>query len=200
MTNRLIKTFRLYITFSNIVGAVVGGLWLSILGEWKLIGTGIIFLLLSKWLFSILTMPGAWIANLGFRCYRRKYFFFYLLSFLAQFQKNLLIFITCGYSFLFSSNFYDGYISIGYIPYLLWSLFMALGSWQYFQSKEPDNPFSTLTLFSVSVFYPLSLVMIFINPYLFLLVFIIFGIIQLFILSIFNIYLANQNERKMYVL
>ena len=87
MADRLVRIFRLHITLSNIIVAVVGGLWLAILGEWKLIGTGIIFLLLSRWLFSILTMPGAWIANLGFRFYRKKYFFFYLLSFLAQFQK-----------------------------------------------------------------------------------------------------------------
>ena len=65
MADRLVRIFRLHITLSNIIVAVVGGLWLAILGEWKLIGTGIIFLLLSRWLFSILTMPGAWIANLG---------------------------------------------------------------------------------------------------------------------------------------
>jgi hypothetical protein len=100
---------------------------------------------------------------------------------------------TCVFAFFLCSNFYKGEkVGLNLIPYLLWSWGMALGDWQYLASKEQHNEFTAITIFSASAFYFLFLVSIFISPTLAFIVAIIFLIIQLIILPIHNLYIANK--------
>ena len=73
---------------------------------------------------------------------------------------------------------------------------MALGPWQYFASKERDNEFSVITLFSASVFYFLFLASMFVSPVLAVVIIIIFGVVQLIVLPIFNMFLARQMDAE----
>ena len=71
---------------------------------------------------------------------------------------------------------------------------MALGPWQFFQSKEPDNEFSAITLFSATIFYFLFLISIFLGHIFVLIVLALFILVQLLVLPIFNMYLANKMQ------
>ena len=194
MFNRILEILSVPIMFLNFGGGIVGGIWLAFLGEWRLIWIGILLLLTSHWILSILMLPGIPIAGIGVHFYEKKNPLGHLFGFISQLYTNILIVGTCVVAFFICSSFYKGGIDFGCIPYLLWSWGMALGPWQFFASKEPDNEFSAITLFSASAFYLLFLTSIFISPLLGLIIIVIFGIVQLIVLPIFNMYIAYKME------
>jgi len=57
MFNRIIEILSLPIMILNMVGGIIGGIWLAILGEWGLIGIGILLMFTSHWILAILMMP-----------------------------------------------------------------------------------------------------------------------------------------------
>jgi len=191
MFNRIVEILSVPIIILNILGGIVGGIWLAILGKWGLIGIGVLLMFFSHWILSILIMLDMPIAGIAAYFYEKKNPLGYFFGFISQLYTNILIVGTCVLAFFICSSFYTGDISFGYIPYLLWSWGMALGPWQFFASKEPENEFSAITLFSASVFYFLFLISIFISPFLTLIIIIIFGVVQLIALPIFNMYIAN---------
>jgi uncharacterized membrane protein len=73
---------------------------------------------------------------------------------------------------------------------------MALGPWQFFASKELDNEFSIITVFIASIFYFLFLISLAMNPAISLIVLIIFGIIQLIVLPVFNLSVATRMDQQ----
>ena len=194
MFNKILEILSVPVMLLNFGAGIVGGVWLAFLGEWKLIGIGVLLLFTSHWILSILMMPGIPIAGIAAHFYEKKNPLGHFFGFLSQLYTNILIVATCVLAFIICSNFYKGGIDFGYIPYLLWSWGMALGPWQFFASKEPDNEFSAITLFSASVFYLLFLLSIFISPLLGLIIIIIFGVVQLIVLPIFNMYIAHNME------
>lgn len=196
MFNRIVNIFSVPIMFLNMGGGIVGGIWLAILGEWRLLGIGIFLLVTSPWILSLLMFPNLLIAGFSMHLYEKKHPFRHLIGYIAQLYTNILIVVTCGFAFFICSRFYSGNSSFGYIPYLLWSWGMALGPWQFFASKEPNNEFSAITLFSASVFYFLFLASLFISPVLAFIIIIIFGVVQLIVLPIFNMYLASQMQEN----
>jgi len=194
MFNRILEILTIPIMILNFGGGIVGGIWLAFLGEWKLIGIGILLLFTSNWFLSILMMPGLLISGIAVQFVGKNKFFLYLFGFLSQLYTNILIVATCFIAFFICSIFYKGSIGVSYIPYALWSWGMALGPWQFFASKEPDNEFSAITLFSASIFYFLFLGSIFISPLLSLVIVGIFGLVQLIVLPTLSMYLANKME------
>lgn len=192
MFNKIVEILSVPIMILNIGGGIVGGIWLAFLGEWRLIGIGILLLFTLHWILSILMMPSLPIAGIAIYFYKKKNPLGHLFGFISQLYTNILIVGTCVFAFFICSRFYTGDINLGYVPYLLWSWGMALGPWQFFASKEPYNEFTAITLFSASVFYFLFLASIFISPSLVLIILIIFGLVQLIVLPIFNIYIANK--------
>jgi len=176
----------------DLAGGIVGGIWLAILGEWLLIGIGILLMFISRQILSILIMLNLPIGVIAAYFLERKNPLGLLFGFISHLYTNILIVGTCIFAFIICARFHDGHIDFSFIPYLLWSWGMALGPWYFFLSKEPDNEFSTITLFSASVFYLLFLTSIFISPSLELIVIIIFGVVQLIVLPIFNMYILNQ--------
>jgi len=192
MFNRIIKILSIPIMILNMVGGIIGGIWLAILGEWRLLGIGVFLLLTSHWIISILMMPSLLFGPIAVYFYERKNPLGHLFGFISVLYTNILIVGTCVFAFFICSSFYTGNIGFDYIPYLLWSWGMALGTWQFFASNEPDNEFTAITLFSASVFYFLFLTSIFISPFLGLIILIIFGVVQLIVLPIFNMYVAYK--------
>lgn len=194
MFNRILEILCVPIMILNFGGGIIGGIWLAFLGQWRLIGIGVLLLITSHWILSIFMLPGIPIAGIAAYFYEKKNPLGHLFGFLSQLYTNILIVGTCVLSFFICSSFYKGTVDFGYIPFLLWSWGMALGPWQFFSSKEPDNEFSTITLFSASIFYLLFLISIFISPLLGLIIIGIFGIVQLIVLPISIMYLANKME------
>jgi hypothetical protein len=196
MFNRIIEILSLPIMILNMVGGIIGGIWLAILGEWGLIGIGILLMFTSHWILAILMMPSLLFMGIAMHFYEKKNFLAYLFVFISQLYTNLLIVATFIFAFFVCSKFYTGDIGMGYIPYLLWSWGMALVPWQFFASKELENGFTAITLFSASVFYFLFLISIFISSRLAIIIIIIFGVVQLIALPIFNMYVTYQMEKE----
>ena len=194
MFSRILKILTVPIMFLNLGGGILGGIWLAFLGEWKLIGIGVLLFFISHWILSILMMPGIPIAAIGAHLLERKNPLGYFVGYLSQLYTNILIVGTCVLAFFICSSFYRGSIVFGYIPYLLWSWGMALGPWQFFASKEPENEFSAITLFSASVFYLLFLSSILVSPLLGLIIIAFFAVVHLIVLPIFNMCLARKME------
>ena len=192
--SRIIEILAIPIMILNLGGGIIGGIWLAFIGEWKLIGIGVLLLFTSHWFLSFLMMPGLLISWVALSFAEKNKLFFYLFGFLSQIYTNILIIATCVFAFFVCSSYYREPIGINYIPYLLWSWGMALGPWQFFASKEPDNEFSMITLFSASIFYFLFLTSIFISPVISLIIVGLFALVQLIVLPIFNTYLAHKME------
>jgi len=192
--NRILQMLSFPIMILNFGGGIVAGIWLAFLGEWKLIGIGIVLLFTSHWVLSILMMPGLPIAGIAVYFFEKKNPLGHLFGYLSQLYTNILIVGTCVLAFFICTSFYGNSIGFGLIPYLLWSWGMALGPWQFFASKEPDNEFSVITLFTASIFYLLFLASIFISPLLGLIIVAMFGIVQLIVLPMFNMYIAHKME------
>lgn len=194
MINKIIEILSIPILILNMVGGIIAGIWLAFLGEWKLILIGIVLLFTSHFYLSILMLPGLLFAPICVRLYEKKNPLGHLFGFLSQFYTNLLIVATCAFAFFICTRFYGGESKFGLTPYLLWSWGMALGPWQFFQSKEPDNEFSAISLFSATIFYFLFLISIFLGPIFILIALALFILVQLFVLPIFNMYIANKMQ------
>jgi hypothetical protein len=192
MFAKLLEVLSVPIIILNMGASIIGGIWLAILGQWGLIGIGVFLLFTSHWYLSLLMIPSLPIAAIAAKLFEKKNPLGYIVGFISQVYTNLLIVGTCVMAFIICSRHYAGDIGIGYIPYLLWSWGMALGPWQFFASKEPDNEFSVIKLFSASVFYFLFLISIFIAPILVLIIIGLFVVVQLIVLPIYNMYLAKQ--------
>jgi hypothetical protein len=147
MFNRIIKILiilSLPLILLNMVGGII---WLAVLGKWRLIGIGILFLFTSPWILSILMIPSLPIGVISAHFHEKKSFLGYVSGFFSLLYINILIVATCFFAFSVCSSFYTGDIGVGYIPYLLWSWVMAFGPWGFFTSKEPDNVFTAITFF-----------------------------------------------------
>jgi hypothetical protein len=194
MFNKIIQALTIPIMILNFGGGIVGGIWLAFLGAWKLIIIGIVLVFVSHWLLALLMMPSLLISGVALKFGEKNKFVLYLFGLLSQLYTNILIVATCVFAFLLCSSFYKGTVGVSYIPYLLWSWGMALGPWQFFASKEPENAFSAMTLFCASIFYLLFLISIFISPILSLIIVGIFVLVQFLILPAFNMYVASKME------
>jgi len=193
MFNTQIEILILGIKILNKAASIVGGIWLAVSGELALIGIGIIFMFTSHWILFILMIPGLLLAGVTMKFYENNNVILgHLFGFISQLYTNILIFATCFFAFIVCSNFYKGDVGVGYIPYLLWSWSMALTPWQFFASKEPENEFSAITLFSISVFYTLFLISMFISPLITLIIIIIFGVVQLIVFPVSNLFLSKK--------
>ena len=54
MLDKIIDILSVPIIILNIAGSIVGGIWLAILGEWKLIGTGVFLMVTSHWVARVI--------------------------------------------------------------------------------------------------------------------------------------------------
>ncbi len=190
----IIGILAIPIVLLNVVGSIVGGIWLACLGEWELIGIGVLLLFTSPCFLSLLMLPGSLISGVAMGFAKKNKSIFYLLGFLSQIYVDLLIVATCVFAFVICSSYYREPIGVNYIPYLLWSWGMALTPWQFFASKEPDNKTSMTTVFLASIFYYLFLISIFISPIMTLIILGLFWLVQLIVLPIFSMYLVSMEN------
>ena len=197
MLKSILEILSIPLMILNLLSGIVGGIWLAFLGEWRLIGVGIVLVLISHWILSFFMMLGFPIGLLGVFFYKKNIKILgHLFGYLSQAYTNFLIIGTCVFAFFVCLSYYGGEVGLDLVPYILWSWGMALGPWQFFASKEPDNEFSGITLFSASVFYFLLLVSVFIAPMVTLIVFALFGVMQLVVIPLFCLYVANQMQKS----
>jgi hypothetical protein len=142
---------------------IISGIWLAILGEWELIISGILFAFFIPYFLSVLMLPRFLLAPLALYFYEKKNLLLgFIFGFINLVYVNILIVCTCIFAFLYVSDFYNGNISVNYIPYLSWSYGIGLGPWFFIGSKERDNVFVMFTLYISFLLYTIFLISIFI--------------------------------------
>jgi hypothetical protein len=195
MFNKIKEIFSVPIIFFNGLGCIIAAIWLGILGEWTLLGFGILLSVLLTYLLTMLILPNLVIGGISLHFYNKgKMFLRYLFAYISIFYVNILIICTCICAFIFCAEFYRGDAIIGAIPYLLWSWGLALGPWHFFALKRPWNDFAAITLLRISIFYFLFLLSTMFIPTFSLLLGVIFGLVELIILPISSMYLAYRSE------
>lgn len=203
---KYLEIFTIPIMILNMFSAIVGGIWLAFIGEWRLIGIGIFLMITSHWILTLLMLPGIGLTALMGAFSNPKNVFVYIIGYFSNLYLNILISVWCILSFIICTNFYgaeyQSEISYELLPYLLWSWSMALSPWQYFANYERDNEYTMATTYIVSVFYLLFLVSTFtVNslPVLTLLIHFSAVLVLVIILPVYYLYTAykldsTQNE------
>jgi hypothetical protein len=148
----------------NMLGAVVSGVWLAIIGEWRPIVLGIFLFFSSSLVLGIALMPALlfaapamWLAERG------KTFWVMCFGALSSaYTLSLVTFWCCAVLFLFVKDA----SSSSLIPRLIWSYGVATGPWSYMSSKEqgPDGEgfaSSIATFFAQLAYLAIMLLVIF---------------------------------------
>ena len=196
MLSKIIDVVNVPLIVLNMIAAIGGGIWLAILGEWRLIVIGVILIFTGHFFLSIPLMLGIPLDMLGKHFYEKKSPLRYIFMYLTQLYTNILIVACCVVALWICTRSYQG-STLGIIPYLLWSWAIALGPWRFLLSKEPENEFSGMTLYVASVLYLIFLTSTLVaNPLFTIISIVLFGIVQLVILPIANMYVATQMEKE----
>lgn len=139
----------------NMLGAIVSGIWLAVLGQWRPLGFGVLSFFVSSFLLSFAIMPAillvasaAWLAEKGKIV---GVVFFGTLS--SLYNLALVTVWCCGVLYFFVRDASDGTL----IPRLIWSYGVATGPWSYFASQErgdgSEGFASTIAVFFAQLAY-----------------------------------------------
>lgn len=67
MLNRISNIFSVPIMMMNFASGIIAGIWLAILGQWGLIGIGLVFTFTSHWLLALLMLKVVPVVKTMFR-------------------------------------------------------------------------------------------------------------------------------------
>lgn len=144
----------------NTFGGVVSGIWLAILGEWRILLGGILSLVIAPFIIAICMMPGiALLFPAAFLYDKKLKIPSYLLMLLGGFYTVGVIAAWCGYVFYV---LYQKTQPGTAIPILIWSYGIAAGPIAYMASKEKgndDNSSSAAVTFFAQISYLVMIVM-----------------------------------------
>lgn len=130
----LFAALSIPLLFLNLLGGIVGGIWLALLGEWPIIISGFAILLLGPWVASILLAPGFGLAGLGVMSLERgKGTLGWCFILLAAPWAPLVIIVWEVAIFLYFGNRAAADNSL---PIWLWTYGSATGVWTYMANKE----------------------------------------------------------------
>jgi hypothetical protein len=178
----------------NIFSGIVGGIWLLILWEWRLLLIGLILTFTAHWYLSLILMLSTPFEIIAIKLYERNSKLSYLFSYFILLYYNILISASCIVAFIICTKFYDGEISISLVPYVLWAWAMALGPWRFLATYggKPDSS-TTIMIFSASILYLFFITSVFIGPIINLIAILFFVIVQLVALPL---YLNFKKEKE----
>lgn len=136
----------------NMFGGIVGYVWLAILGQWKLIGIGLIALFISTMWLGIALAPGLVFSGPGIALItRRHYVTGGLLMLIGEAWTYAGMFVWCAAAFLIGINAWDATPSHPIYPFLLWIYATATGPFTYAASRESESLASLIGALSVCV-------------------------------------------------
>lgn len=118
----------------NTFGTVVAGVWLAVLGQWRLIGAGLLLAFIGRFAIGLAMLPGVFFAAPAAALYEKKHFFgFCTFAFLALAYQFIVLTVWCLLSlFIFA----DRATPSSAIPLLLWSYGVANGTIAYMAHKD----------------------------------------------------------------
>lgn len=140
------------IGFVNLLGGIVGGIWLLFKGEWGLVLIAVAFFFLGgTFLISLLLLPSIGIGFLtGALVEKKKYLVSGVLSTIAH-TYTVVVMATWGLAFMafFLLRAHPDIL----IPTILLSYGPATGPWGYMASKEGDFSVAHIATFFLQVAY-----------------------------------------------
>jgi hypothetical protein len=118
----------------NTFGGIVAGVWLAILGEWGIIGYGVVILIFASFTLGLAMMPGLMFAiPAASMAERGNKIGSYLFNFLGSIYGGIVLTIWCVgllYYFAHQAN------ADSIVPILLWSYGVATGPIGWLTQKE----------------------------------------------------------------
>jgi len=119
----------------DLLGGIVGFIWLATYGEWGIIIGGIGYMIFSTIMISLLLIPSMLLAMpAGFFAERKQYLGLGVFGLLSASYIAILIYFTCAFIFQSYTSLVPDGNSI--LPYLLWCYATATTPWAYMASKE----------------------------------------------------------------
>lgn len=121
----------------NMLGGIVSGVWLAVLGEWGVIGWGILAFVASNLVLSIALVPSIAIAmGLSKTIERRSVVGSLFLSTLSSLYVAAVMTAWAVAVMVFFMSRAD---ARSWLPMLLWSYGVAIGPWAYMAHKESSS-------------------------------------------------------------
>ena len=161
----LVTALSIPLMILNMLGGVVSGIWLGVLGEWRIIGAGILVFFVSTGLLGFALMPSLLLSAPAAYCAEKGktvgLVFFGALS--SVYILGLITAWCCGVLFLFVKDASAGSL----IPRLLWSYGLATGPWAYMASKDAQGGegfASMLATFLAQLAYATIILLVIFSP------------------------------------
>jgi len=144
----VITVLSVPILFLNVIGGIVGGIWLMIAGEWSLFLGGLIYMAFGAMILGLLLMPGLLLGMPAVMfAEKRNYVMFFIFGLLSLAYTYSLI----GISTYFVSDWVLSFSTAPLWATLLWLYAVVLAPWQYMASKEDDSSSSGMTTFFLAL-------------------------------------------------
>jgi hypothetical protein len=191
---KVFEALVLPVAFMNIVSGVIGGIWLLVLGEWRLILIGLLLTFTAHWHLSLLLLISTPLDIIGMRLYDKGSKWHYLFVYISLLYANLLLFASCILAYIICTSFFDGEIGIALLPYALWSWGMALGPWRFLVSRGGATEMGAINMiFSASILYLLFIVSVFLGPVTNFIATALFIIIQIIIMPLYSTFRKEES-------
>ncbi len=149
----------------NIFSGIVGGVWFAVIGQWKLIGLGLLLSFVMPWSYAIVSLPGMGLGIIAISLGEKgSKFGVSVFGFLASILEYVLLSTWCLIVFIF---FIKNMGSGSCIPYLLWAYSTAMAPLGFMASKEsPDSIGTAMGLFYAEIsFVILAILWLFSIPF-----------------------------------
>lgn len=134
----------------NFFGGIVGGIWLVVVGQWGLIGLGILSMFISSFGLGLVLAVGlVFSAPAAVAFEKGKGAIGIVLALIGNLWTTAVMTLWCVGSFYVCLRYYHrGSI----FPYLLWAYGMATGPWTYMAAREGrDAIASSLSAFAACI-------------------------------------------------
>ncbi len=193
---RLLSVLAVPLGILNMFGGIVSGIWLAILGEWGLIGYGILALLISGMGIGLAMAPGLIFAGPAAVMLEKGNkiggYFFGLLS--TIYTVGVLT-AWCILVLIYYTKHAD---ADSIIPVLIWSYGIATGPivWLAQKDLQSGNEYAMITTFFIEVAYILTILAILLVGVSLLNVLVLFGVVMSIGLIVqFSVaYLAEKSQ------
>ncbi|HUW44604.1 MAG TPA: hypothetical protein VMW50_02300 [Dehalococcoidia bacterium] len=131
---KFVAAVTILLRLLNMLGGIVSGIWLAILGQWSIIGYGLVAIIVSGFCLSLAIMPALLFAAPAALLYEKDYkLAFYFFGFLATLYTMSILTVWCmAVLFLFTRQAEVSSI----IPILLWSYVVATAPIAWIAQKE----------------------------------------------------------------
>lgn len=131
---KIMTTLVVPLMLLNMFGGIVSGIWLAVLGDWGVIGWGLLYLFAASFLLGFAMLPGLIfavpIAAMGDRANK---FVVYICVLLSTLYTMSVITVWCIWTLYFFVTKAD---ASSYIPVLIWSYGAATGPLVFLAKKD----------------------------------------------------------------